>query len=90
MGPRAPHTKYGRWQARATEEARHRAGEHDVYQTASCAICVEQNWPREPDPPYRDNSMTSGGMCPSCCATYPRAIPSGHDQRCWTCWLADA
>ena len=31
----------------------------------------------------------AGGRCPSCGATYPRRIPVGEDQRCWTCATAD-
>lgn len=26
-----------------------------------------------------------GGRCPACGQTYPRTIPAGEDQRCWTC-----
>ncbi|AYF30625.1 hypothetical protein CSH63_24910 [Micromonospora tulbaghiae] len=26
-----------------------------------------------------------GGRCPTCGATYPRTLPAGEDQRCWTC-----
>mgnify|MGYP002350404199 CR=1 FL=1 len=26
-----------------------------------------------------------GGRCPTCGETYPRTMPAGEDQRCWTC-----
>ncbi|GLZ62843.1 hypothetical protein [Micromonospora sp. NBRC 107095] len=32
---------------------------------------------------------TTGGTCPTCGAAYPRHIPAGEDQRCWTCATAD-
>lgn len=31
-----------------------------------------------------------GGQCPQCGAYYPRTIPAGQDQRCWTCSLDDS
>ncbi|MFY1658555.1 hypothetical protein [Micromonospora sp. WMMD1274] len=27
----------------------------------------------------------AGGRCPTCGETYPRTMPAGEDQRCWTC-----